>query len=104
MSFMNDKEFLSAEFSAGKQNIDINTDFDYDKDCEETCAVMDAVLEETGGELLSPERISRIMDTVRRMSEDTFSFVREPLAEIETDIPFDLVMAEEVDFDFSEAV
>ncbi|MBE6562979.1 MAG: hypothetical protein E7660_04520 [Ruminococcaceae bacterium] len=100
MSFINDKEFLSAEHSAGKQNTDINTD--YERDCEETCEVMEAIIEETGGELLSPERIARIMNTVRRMSEDSFTFVREPLAEIETDIPFDLVMAEEVDFDLPE--
>ena len=97
MSIKNEREFLSAELSAGVQNTDAKTE--YEKDCEETCAVMDAVLEETGGELLSPERIARIMNTVRRMSEDTFTFVREPLSEIETDIPFELVMAEEVDFD-----
>ena len=100
MSFKNDREFLFAESAAGKYNTDIKTD--YERDCEETCAAMDAILEETGGDLLSPERIARIMNTVRKMSEDTFTFVREPLSEIETDIPFDLVMAEEVDFDLSD--
>ncbi len=96
MNFKNENEFLSAELSANN----ILSEEEYDMSCEEMCSVMNNILEENGGEILTPERIERIVKAVRMMSEDGFGSRRGALDEIETDIPFDLVMSEEIDFEF----